>query len=153
VAIDSLWCEQVAHNCYMLAAHSYLRGFFLFANDQIVIHRAAHQLRQDKNQDMRQKKQRQTSASWLRPVCDGFHNIIRFNCAPLFALCRRHRVLTVTCLDACRCATYHRESGNLVQTVTVLTFVQDVTLSNFGRNTDSCSSWFSVPLGVLWDSA
>jgi hypothetical protein len=47
-----------------------------------------------------------TSASWLRPVCGGFHNIIRFNCAPFFASCRRHRVLTVTCLDACRCAAY-----------------------------------------------
>jgi hypothetical protein len=39
-------------------------------------------------------------------VCRGFHNLIRFNCAPLFASCRRHRVLTVTCLDACRCAAY-----------------------------------------------
>jgi hypothetical protein len=64
---------------------------------------AAHQLRQDKYQDMRQK---QTSASWLRPVCGGFHNLIRFNCAPFFSSCRRHRVLIVTCLDACRCATY-----------------------------------------------
>jgi hypothetical protein len=39
-------------------------------------------------------------------VCGGFHNLIRFNCAPFFASCCRHRVLTVTCLDACRCATY-----------------------------------------------
>jgi hypothetical protein len=46
------------------------------------------------------------SASWLRPVCGGFHNLIRFNCAPFFASCRRHRVLTVTDLDACRCAAY-----------------------------------------------
>jgi hypothetical protein len=45
-----------------------------------------------------------TSASWVRPVCGGFHNLIRFNCDPFFASCRRHRVLTVTCLDACRCA-------------------------------------------------
>jgi hypothetical protein len=29
-----------------------------------------------------------------------------FNCAPFFASCRRHRVLTVTSLDACRCAAY-----------------------------------------------
>jgi hypothetical protein len=47
-----------------------------------------------------------TSASWLRPVCGSFHNLIRFNCAPFFASCRRYRVLTVTCLDACRCAAY-----------------------------------------------
>jgi hypothetical protein len=49
------------------------------------------------------------SSSWLRPVCGDFHNLIRFNCAPFFASCRRHRVLTVTCLDgldACRCAAY-----------------------------------------------
>jgi hypothetical protein len=39
-------------------------------------------------------------------VCGGFHNLIRFNCAPLFASYRRHRVLTVTCLDAFRCAAY-----------------------------------------------
>jgi hypothetical protein len=49
-----------------------------------------------------------TSASWLRPVCGGFHNLIRFNCALFFASWRRHRVLTVTCLDACRCAAYLR---------------------------------------------
>jgi hypothetical protein len=55
---------------------------------------------------MRQKKQELTSASWLRPVCYGFHNLIRFNCASFFASCRRHRVLTVTCLDAFRCAAY-----------------------------------------------
>jgi hypothetical protein len=47
-----------------------------------------------------------TSASWLIPVCGGFHNLILFNCDPFFASCRRHRVLTVTCLDACRCAAY-----------------------------------------------
>jgi hypothetical protein len=57
---------------------------------------AAHQLRQDKHQGMRQTRQKLTSASWLRPVCSGFHNLIRFNCAPFFASCRRHRVLTVT---------------------------------------------------------
>jgi hypothetical protein len=34
------------------------------------------------------------------------HNLIRFNCAPFLASCRRHRVLTVTCLDACPCAAY-----------------------------------------------
>jgi hypothetical protein len=49
-----------------------------------------------------------TSASWPRPVWGGFHNLIRFNCAPFFESCRRHRVLTVTCLDACRCAAYLR---------------------------------------------
>jgi hypothetical protein len=49
-----------------------------------------------------------TSASRLRPVCGGFHNLIRFNCSPFFASCRRHRVLTVTCLNACRCAAYLR---------------------------------------------
>jgi hypothetical protein len=47
-----------------------------------------------------------TSSSWFRPVCGGFHNLIRFNYAPFFASCRRHRVLTVACLDACRCAAY-----------------------------------------------
>jgi hypothetical protein len=47
-----------------------------------------------------------TSASWLRPVCGGFHNLFRFNCAPFIASRRRHRVLTVTYLDACRCAAY-----------------------------------------------
>jgi hypothetical protein len=64
-------------------------------------------VRQDKHQDMTQKRQKLTSA-WLRPVCGGFHNLIRFTCAPFFASCRRHRVLTVTCLDACRCAAYLR---------------------------------------------
>jgi hypothetical protein len=34
---------------------------------------------------MRQKKQKLTSASWLRPVCGGFHNLIRFNCDPFFS--------------------------------------------------------------------
>jgi hypothetical protein len=67
-------------------------------------------LRQDKHQDMRQKRQKLTSASWLRPVCGGFHNLIRSNCAPFFASCRRHRVLTVTRLDACRCAAYLRQT-------------------------------------------
>jgi hypothetical protein len=67
---------------------------------------ATHQLRQDKYQDMRQNRQKLTSTSWLRPVCGGFCNLISFNCAPFFASCRRHRVLTVTCLDACRCAAY-----------------------------------------------
>jgi hypothetical protein len=47
-----------------------------------------------------------TSASWIRPVCGGFHNLICFNYALFLASCRRHRVLTVTCLDACRCAAY-----------------------------------------------
>jgi hypothetical protein len=73
---------------------------------QTTLRAAAHQLRQDKHQDMRQKKQKLTSTSWLRPVCGGFHNLIRFNCAPFFVSCRKHRVLTVTCLDACRCAAY-----------------------------------------------
>jgi hypothetical protein len=27
---------------------------------------------------------RDSSASWLRPVCGGFHNLISFNCAPFF---------------------------------------------------------------------
>jgi hypothetical protein len=31
-------------------------------------------LRQDKHQDMRQKRQKLTSESWLRLVCGGFHN-------------------------------------------------------------------------------
>jgi hypothetical protein len=44
-----------------------------------------------------------------RLVCGGFHNLIRFDCTPFFASCRRHRLLTVTCLDACRCAAYLRE--------------------------------------------
>jgi hypothetical protein len=56
--------------------------------------------------NMRQKRQKLTSASWLRPVCSGFYNLVRFNCAPFFASCRRHLVLTVTCRDACRCAVY-----------------------------------------------
>jgi hypothetical protein len=47
--------------------------------------------------------------SLLRPVCGGFHTLIRFNCAPFFASCRRHRVLTVTCIDACLCAAYLTE--------------------------------------------
>jgi hypothetical protein len=34
-----------------------------------------------------------TSASWLRPVCSGFYNLICFNCAHFFASYRRHRVL------------------------------------------------------------
>jgi hypothetical protein len=75
---------------------------------QRILRAAAHQLRQDKHQDTRQKRQKLTSASWLRPVCDGFHNLIRFNCAPFFASCRRHCVLTVTCLDSRRCAAYLR---------------------------------------------
>jgi hypothetical protein len=58
------------------------------------------------------KRQKLTSASWLKPVCSGFHNLIRFNCAHFFASCRRHRVLTVTCLDACRCAAYLRPRGH-----------------------------------------
>jgi hypothetical protein len=73
---------------------------------KVPLRAAAHQLRQDKHQDVRQKKQKLTSALWLRPVCGGFHNLIRFNCAPFFVSCRRHRVLTVTCLDACRYAAY-----------------------------------------------
>jgi hypothetical protein len=58
---------------------------------------------------MRQKRQKLNSASWHRPVCGGFHTLIRFNCAPFFVLCRRHRVLTVTCLDACRYADYLKQ--------------------------------------------
>jgi hypothetical protein len=77
----------------------------------LTVRAAAHQLHQDKHQDMRQKRQKLTSASWLRPVCGGFHNLRPFNCAPFFASCRRHRVLTVTCLDACRCAAYLRPLG------------------------------------------
>jgi hypothetical protein len=64
---------------------------------------------------MRQKRQKLTSASWLRPVCGGFHNLILFNGVPFFASYRRHRVLTVTCLDACRCAAYlslHRPTSS-----------------------------------------
>jgi hypothetical protein len=57
-----------------------------------------------------------TSASWLRPVCGGFHNLIRFNFATFFASCRRHRVLTVTCLDACRCAAYLKVQLNFTFT-------------------------------------
>jgi hypothetical protein len=59
---------------------------------------AAYQLHQDKDQDMRQKRQKLTPASWLRPVCGGFHNLIHFSCAPFF----------VSCLDACWCAAYHK---------------------------------------------
>jgi hypothetical protein len=70
------------------------------------IRAAAHQLRQGKHQDTRKKRKKLTSASWLRPVCGGFHNLILFNCAPFFASCHRHRILTLTCLDACRCAAY-----------------------------------------------
>jgi hypothetical protein len=84
------WCKSRALECRLRAA--------------------AHQLRQDKHQDMRQKKQKLTSASWLRPVCGDFYNLIRFNCAPFFASCRRHRVLTVTCLDAYRCAAYLKQT-------------------------------------------
>jgi hypothetical protein len=72
----------------------------------------------DKHQDMRQKTQscfiRDSSASWLRSVCGGFHNLFRFNCAP----CHRHGVLTVTCLDECRCAAYLRhELSSLARTL------------------------------------
>jgi hypothetical protein len=51
--------------------------------DSILLHvrAAVHQLRQDKHQDLRQKRQKLTSASWLRPVCGGFHNLICFSCA------------------------------------------------------------------------
>jgi hypothetical protein len=56
--------------------------------------------------------------SWLRPVCGGFHNFIRFNCTPFFASCRRHGILTVTCLDLCRCAA-----------VFIISFVSTVLLS------------------------
>jgi hypothetical protein len=73
-----------------------------------VVRAAAHQLRQDKHQDMRQKRQKLMSASWLKPGCYGFHNVIRFSCAPIVASWRIHRVLTVTCLDACWCAAYLR---------------------------------------------
>jgi hypothetical protein len=72
---------------------------------------AAHQLHQEKHQDMRQKRLKLTSASWLRPVCGCFHNLIRFNCVPFFASCRRHHVLTATCLDAFRCAAYVGNTG------------------------------------------
>jgi hypothetical protein len=84
------------------------------------IRAAAHRLRQDTHQDMRQKRQKLTSASWLRPVCGGFHNLTRFNCAPFFASCRRHRVLTATCLDACRCAAYLRGAERIVLKLLVL---------------------------------
>jgi hypothetical protein len=64
---------------------------------------AAHQLRQDKHQDMRQKRQKLMSASWLRLVCGGFHNLIRFQ------LCSFLCVMSQTlCLDSCRCAAYRR---------------------------------------------
>jgi hypothetical protein len=40
-----------------------------YATSLVSVRAAAHQLRQDKHQDMRRKKQKLTSASWLRPVC------------------------------------------------------------------------------------
>jgi hypothetical protein len=90
--------------CFILLTHM-LHSLTRILNHLSRLRAAAHQLSQDKHQDMRQKKrQKLTSASWLKPVCDGFHNLIRFNCAPFFASCRRYRVLIVTCLDACRCA-------------------------------------------------
>jgi hypothetical protein len=78
------------------------------------IRAAAHQLCQEKHRGMRQKRQKLTSASWLRPVWDGFHNLILLKCAPFFTSCRRHRVFTVTCLDACRCAAYLRHEQVLL---------------------------------------
>jgi hypothetical protein len=60
----------------------------------ITFRTAAHQLRQDTRQKTQSCFIRDTSAWLLRPVCGGFHNLIRFNCAPFFAWCRRHRVLT-----------------------------------------------------------
>jgi hypothetical protein len=59
-----------------------------------------------------------TSASWLRPVCGGFHNLIRLNCGPFFASCRRHRVLTLTYLDACLCAAYLTVDWNIFNLLT-----------------------------------
>jgi hypothetical protein len=50
----------------------------------------AHQL----HQDMREKRQKMTSASWLRPVCGGFHKLIRFNCAHFFCVMSQ-----TSCLD------------------------------------------------------
>jgi hypothetical protein len=60
-----------------------------------------------KTWDKRNKSWRQHHDS---DRCGGFHNLISFNCAPFFASCLRHRVLTVTCLDACRCAAYLKVS-------------------------------------------
>jgi hypothetical protein len=36
-----------------------------------------------------------------------------FNCAPFFASYHRHRVSTVTCLDACQCAGYLKETSSV----------------------------------------
>jgi hypothetical protein len=83
---------------------------FEWAKTVSCLRAAAHRLHQDK----RQKKQKLTSASWLRPLCGRFHNLIRFNCAPFFASCRRHRVLTVICLDACRCAAYQDRAATVI---------------------------------------
>jgi hypothetical protein len=59
-----------------------------------VLRAAPHQLYQDIRQETQSCFIRDSSASWLRPVCGGFHTLIRFNFAPFFASCRRHRVLT-----------------------------------------------------------
>jgi hypothetical protein len=98
----------LAHCC---AGTSYCQSYLQNNTTLPWTTRTACQLRQDKHQDMRRKRQKLTSTSWLRPVCGGFHNFIRFKCAPFFASCRRHRVLTVTCLHACRCAAYLTDGG------------------------------------------
>jgi hypothetical protein len=82
---------------------------------KLTLRAVAHKLRQDKRQDMDKWQSfsiHDSSASWLRTVCGGFHNLIRFNCVPFFASCHRHRVLTVTYLDACRCAEYLRHESS-----------------------------------------
>jgi hypothetical protein len=104
---SALWLRPMCGGFYNLIRFNCALFFASCRRRRVLILRAAaHQLRQDKHQDMRKKKQKLTSALWLRPMCGGFYNLIRFNCAPFFASCRRHRVLTVTCLDACQCAAY-----------------------------------------------
>jgi hypothetical protein len=83
---------------------------------------------------------RDSSASWLRPVCRGFHNLIRINCAPSFASCRRQRVLTVTCLDTCR-------------SVTEATEWYDRTHPESQLRKNEKDSGRGIDWGVLWVSA
>jgi hypothetical protein len=101
----------VRHNIGELPVFVLLNSLSLIRRASRTFRTASHQLRQDKHQDTIQKSQfcfiGDSSASWLRPVCSGFHNLIRSNCAPFFASCSRHRVLPVVLsLDACRCAAY-----------------------------------------------
>jgi hypothetical protein len=102
-----LWTAIFLISCKHSASETESVSFIRYDEEVPIqsVRAVTHQLRQDNHQDMRQKL---TLTAWLRPVCGGFHKLIRFNCVPFFASCHRHRVLTVTRLDACRRAAYLR---------------------------------------------